>query len=276
MVPLGPCFRHLLSPRRRPGSPRQGRAGGAGACCPPRADGRRGRGATASGSAGSGRRRSPPGGGRRLRSLGRLSRGCCRLAAAATAPAAPSAGGGDARAPGCSGRARLRARLLEAEVTPGLPRLAGRPPLRPLAAGTCLCRKLASQLPMPLPALPLHLVTQPAGRAHPPRPRPPTFPAQDSVRALWGVRVCVCVCVCVRARNLLFSFLEKRQSPESLSLVRFARWVCVCVCVCVRARACVCIVFSLFVSSHPAHPRSITTTCPGAWHLVGTQEIPSQ
>lgn len=41
--------------------------------------------------------------------------------AAAAAPAAPSAGGGDARAPGSNGRAGLRARLLEAEGAPASP-----------------------------------------------------------------------------------------------------------------------------------------------------------
>lgn len=79
---------------------------------------------------------SPPRRGlERLRSPGRLFQGCCRSAAAETAPAAPPAGGRNSCAPGWQERREWRVdeagapwgelvfapRLLEAEVTPSLP-----------------------------------------------------------------------------------------------------------------------------------------------------------
>lgn len=180
-----------FSPRARPpGSPRQvkGRGRGARAGCP--------RARTGGRSAGRGRLRRALGGARRPRSLGRLSGGCCRWAAAATVPAAPSAGGRG------HGWPRLLPASWSARLTPrgrgsaGLPRLGGRPRPRPRSAGTCLRRgEPADSDPRAGSALPpCHPTTS---RAHPPSSHASHFPCSEFSPDTLGDRgVCMCACVC--------------------------------------------------------------------------------
>lgn len=188
--------------------------------------------------------RSPLGGARRPRSLGRLSlRRMLSPAAAAAAPTAPSAGGGDARAPGSNGRAGLRARLREAEGAPASPAWPGARTSAPsaLAPASGAARP---PTPTPPPALPFTWSPSPLLAPIPPRPRPP--PSQPRVcPVLWGAQA---VCVCVKpllSFLFYFIFLDTRQLPESPSPGRLAR----------RVR----VVVSLPVSPHRAHAPSRST-----------------
>lgn len=142
----------------------------------------------------------PLGGGWRLRSLGRLSRGCCRSAPQRLrllqrlllqAIGTPVPRGWQERrewrvdeAGAPWGELVSEPGLLEAEVTlslPLLPGLARRRHLRPLLAGTCLWRSLPAKLPIPLPpALPFHLVINPLLLPDPSSlPRASYFPCSE-------------------------------------------------------------------------------------------------
>lgn len=211
----GPCFWLVLSPRPPARETVAGEGPGARVWLSPRADGRWGAGRLPAGApgAGGGACLWEERGGRRAWGVSpedAVAGGCCDCSLG-------SFGGRRGRpCPGSSRRAGLSARLQEAEVAPASPAWPG---ARTSAHSQLAPASGAARQPTPIPlrALPFHLVAQPILAPIPPRPRPPTFPAQSSVQTFRGTRA---VCVCMRISFLfnfiiLFNFVSAFQKKDS-------------------------------------------------------------